>query len=63
LTDSPIPSTAFADAWIQIDRTENPRFYVNLLDATRARLMECARTGTRLERPKTHLNGFLGTVT
>jgi len=30
LTNSPIPSTAFADAWIQIDRTENPRFYVNL---------------------------------
>jgi SAM-dependent methyltransferase len=43
LTQTPIPSTAFADAWIQVDRTENPRFYVNLLDATRARLMECAR--------------------
>ena len=38
-----VPSTAFADAWIQVDRTENPRFFVNLLDATRARLLECAR--------------------
>lgn len=36
-------STAFADAWIQIDRTEDPRFFVNLLDATRARLLERAR--------------------
>ena len=39
-----VPSTAFADAWIQVDRTENPRFFVNLLDATRARLLERART-------------------
>lgn len=38
-----VPSTAFADAWIQVDRTENPRFFVNLLDATRARLLESAR--------------------
>lgn len=38
-----VPSTAFADAWIQIDRTEDPRFFVNLLDATRARLLERAR--------------------
>jgi ubiquinone/menaquinone biosynthesis C-methylase UbiE len=38
-----VPSTAFADAWIQVDRTENPRFFVNLLDATRARLLEHAR--------------------
>ncbi len=40
---TPIPSTAFADAWIQVDRTEDPRFFVNLLDATRARLLERAR--------------------
>ena len=39
-----VPSTAFADAWIQVDRTEDPRFFVNLLDATRARLLERART-------------------
>jgi SAM-dependent methyltransferase len=38
-----VPSTAFADAWIQVDRSENPRFFVNLLDATRARLLEHAR--------------------
>ena len=38
-----LPSTAFADAWIQVDRTEDPRFFVNLLDATRARLLERAR--------------------
>ena len=38
-----VPSTAFADAWIQVDRTENPGFFVNLLDATRARLLERAR--------------------
>jgi ubiquinone/menaquinone biosynthesis C-methylase UbiE len=38
-----VPSTAFADAWIQVDQTENPRFFVNLLDATRARLLERAR--------------------
>ena len=39
----PLPSTAFAGAWIQVDRTEDPRFFVNLLDATRARLLERAR--------------------
>jgi len=38
-----LPSTSFADAWIQVDRTEDPRFFVNLLDATRARLLERAR--------------------
>jgi ubiquinone/menaquinone biosynthesis C-methylase UbiE len=38
-----VPSTAFADAWIQVDRTEDPRFFVNLLDATRARLLERAQ--------------------
>jgi SAM-dependent methyltransferase len=44
LAEPLVPSTAFADAWIQVDRTENPRFFVNLLDATRARLLERART-------------------
>src|SRR5438270_792873 len=43
LAERVVPSTAFADAWIQVDRTENPRFFVNLLDATRARLLESAR--------------------
>jgi ubiquinone/menaquinone biosynthesis C-methylase UbiE len=38
-----VPSTAFADAWTQVDRTENPQFFINLLDATRARLLERAR--------------------
>ena len=42
-----VPSTAFADAWIQVDRTENPRFFVSLLDATRARLLERARKSPR----------------
>ena len=42
-----VPSTAFADAWIQVDRTENPRFFVNVLDATRARLLERARKSPR----------------
>ena len=44
MTQPLVPSTAFADAWIQVDRTEDPRFFVNLLDATRARLLERART-------------------
>jgi ubiquinone/menaquinone biosynthesis C-methylase UbiE len=44
LTRTLVPSTAFADAWIQVDRTEDPRFFVNLLDATRARFLERART-------------------
>lgn len=43
LTDTPVPSTSFADAWIQVDSTEDPRFFVQLLDATRARLLESAR--------------------
>src|SRR5215470_1014145 len=42
-----VPSTAFADAWIQVDRTEDPRFFVNALDATRARLLERARTSPK----------------
>lgn len=47
LAERLIPSTAFADAWIQVDRTEDPRFFVNLLDATRARLLERARTSPK----------------
>jgi len=43
LADRVVPSTAFADAWIQVDRTENPRFFLDLLDATRARLLARAR--------------------
>lgn len=42
-----VPSTAFADAWTQVDRTEDPHFFVNLLDATRARLLERARTSPK----------------
>jgi ubiquinone/menaquinone biosynthesis C-methylase UbiE len=42
-----VPSTAFADAWTQVDRTENPRFFVGLLDATRASLLERARTSPK----------------
>ena len=42
-----VPATAFADAWVQVDRTEDPRFFVNLLDATRARLLERARSAPR----------------
>lgn len=38
-----VPSTAFANAWTQVDKTEEPRFFVELLDATRARLLERAR--------------------
>ena len=44
MTDTRIPSTAFADAWIQVDGTENPEFFVRLLDATRAELLERARS-------------------
>jgi len=39
----PVPSTAFADAWIQVDRTEDPSFFVHLLDATRVKLLERAK--------------------
>ena len=42
-----VPSTAFGDAWTQVDRTEDPRFFVSLLDATRARLLERARTSPK----------------
>jgi SAM-dependent methyltransferase len=41
--DPLIPSTAFADAWIQVDNTADPQFFVNVLDATRAQLLERAR--------------------
>jgi ubiquinone/menaquinone biosynthesis C-methylase UbiE len=43
MMNTPFPSTSFADAWIQIDRTADPGFFVRLLDATRARLLERAR--------------------
>ena len=43
MTDARIPSTAFADAWINVDRTEDPGFFVKLLDSTRAALLERAR--------------------
>jgi len=39
----PVPSTAFADAWTQVDATENPQFFVHVLDATRTGLLERAR--------------------
>jgi ubiquinone/menaquinone biosynthesis C-methylase UbiE len=42
-----VPSTAFADAWIQVDRTEDPRFFVSLLDGTRFRLLQRARTSPK----------------
>jgi ubiquinone/menaquinone biosynthesis C-methylase UbiE len=44
MMNTPVPSTSFADAWIQVDRTEDPRFFVQLLDATRAQLLERARS-------------------
>ena len=40
MTHARIPSTAFADAWINVDSTENPEFFVKLLDSTRAALLE-----------------------
>lgn len=43
MTPTRIPSTAFDDAWIQVDRTEDPGFFVQLLDATRVELLERAR--------------------
>lgn len=39
----PVPATAFADAWTQVDATEDPQFFVHVLDATRTRLLEKAR--------------------
>ena len=38
-----IPSTAFDDAWVQVDRTKDPGFFVQLLDTTRVELLERAR--------------------
>jgi SAM-dependent methyltransferase len=38
-----IPSTTFADAWVHVDHTVDPQFFVNVLDATRAQLLERAR--------------------
>jgi ubiquinone/menaquinone biosynthesis C-methylase UbiE len=43
VSEVPIRSTAFADAWIQVDATEDPAFFIGLLDATRAGLLERAR--------------------
>lgn len=43
MTNTRLPSTAFADAWIQVDDTEDPGFFVQLLDSTRAELLERAR--------------------
>jgi len=43
MTSTRIPSTAFADAWIHVDGTEDPGFFVKLLDSTRAELLERAR--------------------
>ena len=43
MAPAPVPSTAFADAWIQVDRTEDPQFFVRLLDSTRAATLERAR--------------------
>src|SRR6266700_7249867 len=43
MTDARIPSTAFADAWINVDRTEDPGFFVRLLDSTRVALLERAQ--------------------
>jgi len=44
MMDTPVPSTSFADAWIQVDRTEDPNFFVQVLDATRRQLLERARS-------------------
>src|SRR5215831_4083059 len=40
---SSVPATAFADAWTQVDVTDDPQFFVHVLDATRTRLLERAR--------------------
>jgi ubiquinone/menaquinone biosynthesis C-methylase UbiE len=44
MTDPPVRASAFADAWTQVDRTEDPDFFVGVLDATRAGLLERARS-------------------
>lgn len=33
----------FADAWIHVDRTDDPSFFIRFLDATRARAIDLAR--------------------
>jgi ubiquinone/menaquinone biosynthesis C-methylase UbiE len=38
-----VPTTNFSESWAQVDNTEDPTFYVNMLDATRAHLLERAR--------------------
>jgi SAM-dependent methyltransferase len=38
-----IGSWAFADSWIKVDETDDPNFFVNVLDGTRAGLLERAR--------------------
>jgi SAM-dependent methyltransferase len=43
MSDIPVPATAFADAWIQVDRTDDPAFFIGVLDATRAGMLERAR--------------------
>jgi ubiquinone/menaquinone biosynthesis C-methylase UbiE len=43
MTDNPVRATAFADAWIQVDQTDDPAFFIGVLDATRAGMLERAR--------------------
>ncbi len=43
MSDDPVRATAFADAWIQVDRTDDPEFFIGVLDATRAGMLERAR--------------------
>jgi ubiquinone/menaquinone biosynthesis C-methylase UbiE len=39
-----VPATNFSESWVQVDRTEDPSFYLRVLDATRADLLQRART-------------------
>jgi SAM-dependent methyltransferase len=42
--DKPLTgSWAFADSWLQVDQTDDPGFFVGVLDGTRAGLLERAR--------------------
>ena len=42
--DKPLTgSWAFADSWTQVDQTDDPAFFVDVLDGTRAGLLERAR--------------------
>lgn len=54
MTDTRIPSTAFADAWINIDNTEDPEFFVQALDSTRAELLERQNLPGRVLRAASH---------